>query len=181
MDDLNPQAQSPEQKIIMEAVRRANEDIARRDAEEELQNSPLDHNEPEIPEDLEEVGKHSLSEMSTLARLGKATRSFELGGNDITIRSLTQGEELEILSRLNRFPPTSQSAVYATLCAAISLESVNGKPYFERIPLGPKDDIYLYKFKEFLKLYPIAINGIMAEYNELRTEVVQKAQYAKKG
>ena len=176
-EDLNHQS-FDEHKIIADAVKRAQDDVAKREALDQLVQVPKE--EIDIPENLEEVGQHSLREMSGLARLGKATSTFDLGGNDISIRTLTQSEELEILSRLKHFPVDAKSAVYATLCAACSIESVNGEPYFTRMPMGPQDDIYMYKFKEFVKLYPITINGIMAEYNKLKTEQEQKAIFAKK-
>jgi hypothetical protein len=180
-NDLNPHANNEENQIIQEAMRRAQEDIKRRESLEELTRQEAVLEDPEIPEELDASGTHPLSEMSTLARVGKDTSSFELNGNDITIRTLPQKEELEILSRLKHFPPDAKQAAYATFCAACCIESVNGKPYFDRMPIGPKDDMYLYKFQQFLELYPLSINVISAEYHRLKSANTKKAQYAKKG
>lgn len=137
--------------------------------------------EIEVPEEIEEPGVHSVQEMGVLARIGKGTRTFELAGNIIQLRTLKQGEELEILSRINSFPESSRNRAYVVYTTAVAIELVNGKPYFERLPLGPNDDIYSHKFKHFLNdMYPTVINAIIDEYQKLRQEMEDRARYAKK-
>jgi len=136
---------------------------------------------PEIPDDLDE-GAHTLDEMGVLARLGKETHAFDFYGNKIVLRTLTVGEELEILQKCARFVgQAAQSRAYVIYCTANAIESVNGKPYFKRLPLGPKDDMQTYKFEEFQKLFPVTINTFADEYQNMRRIVEDKARYAKKG
>lgn len=166
-----------EQRIIREALER----VSAQQAQKEALDPEEQPEEIEVPDEIEGPGAHSVQEMGTLARIGKGTRSFELGGNTILLRTLKQGEELEILSRINGFPESSRNRAYVVYTTAIAIESVNGQPYFERLPLGPNDDMYSHKFKHFLNdMYPTVVNAIIDEYQKLRQEMEEKARYAKK-
>jgi hypothetical protein len=167
---------TPEMRVALEAMEKINRDKARREAEQ-----PQEEPEVQIPEDFDDPGYHNLQDMGILARIGKGSRTFDLQGNAITLRTLKVGEELEILARTDAWPVAARSQVYVVWTTALALESINGQPYFERIPLGPKDDVYFYKFKHFINdLYPSTISILIDEYTKLRQEVQEKASYAKK-
>lgn len=167
-------------QAVMEALKRVEAESAQRRLEQD-QEFPQENLEMEIPEELENPGEHSLSDMASLARIGKGNKTFEYLGNTIMVRTLNQGEELEILSRISSFPPTAQNRAYNIYAAALSLEAVNGKPYFERQPLGKNHDIINYKFNKIKELHPEVINAITDNAYQLRIEIQEKAQYAKKG
>ncbi len=179
MEQNNPTGDfSEDKKVIMQALARVEEEAEKRRIEQEQE---FPEEDLEIPEDLSEPGEHTISEMASLARIGKGERTFEFQGNTIQVRTLSQGDELEILSRTNAFPQTAQAIAYNTYVAAMSLENVNGKPYFDRMPIGKNHDIINYRFRKIQELYPEVINVIVNNVFELRRELNQKARYAKKG
>jgi hypothetical protein len=136
---------------------------------------------PEVKEDLSEPGEHNIIEANKLNNIGKATTTFEWEGNRITIRTLNNGEELEILSRVDAFPATARGKALSMYQAAICLEAVNGEPFFKRLPVSKDDDIYTYKFEYFRKeMFSPVVNQIIKEFNKLKTESVKKGLYAKK-
>lgn len=178
MDNINSDDMS---KVIQDALERAGEIANQRRIEQEQEFPEESLEEPDVPEELEEPGEHSLREMATLARIGKGNKTFDLQGNTIQIKTLTQEVELEILSRVNAFPQTAQSLAYNTYLAAMCLENVNGKPYFERQALGKNHDIIKYRFRKIQELHPEVISEIVNNFSILRREIREKANYAKKG
>lgn len=179
MDNPTP-AFEDQRKLIEEAVKRGEKIAAQRKLELE-KDYPVEDDELEIPEEVEDPGEHPLQQMSVLARIGKANKTFDYVGHKIQIRTLNQGEELEILSRLDAFPASAQARAYNVFAAALCLEMVDGKPYFNRRPLGPHEDVISFKFREIQDFYPETIMAIANELYALRDETRQKAQYAKKG
>lgn len=127
----------------------------------------------------DETGRHTIGDFNQLARLGYGQKTFELDGNNITIRTLKQREELEILSRVSGYPQTAQGKAFSVLSVALALESINGKPWMRR-PLGKEDDTLQDKFEALTDLYPFVIQRIIDEYTLLRSEIEEKAAYAKK-
>ncbi len=179
MEQNNPTGDfSEDKKVIMQALARVEEEAEKRRLEQEQE---FPEEDIDIPEDLSEPGEHTLSDMASLARIGKGTRTFDFQGNTIQVKTLSQGEELEILSRVNAFPQSAQALAYNTYVAAMSLENVNGKPYFDRMPIGKNQDIINYRFRKAQELYPETINAIVNNVFDLRRELNQKARYAKKG
>lgn len=133
--NINPDKYAEERRIIQEAIK-SGENAAAQQRLAFEQDFIEPEEELEIPEELEDPGEHTLREMSSLARIGKGTKGFDYRGHYLMVRTLTQGEELEILARINGFPPTAQARAYNVYAAALALESVNGKPYFEKLPWG---------------------------------------------
>lgn len=145
---------------------------------------PYANEEPEPPPKPEK-GNHSLSEFEKLARVGYGTKVVEFGegeleGNRILIRTLDQNEEFKALEKASTLPVAVQGKAFAMYALATGLEEINGERWFKRKPVGPDDDTLNERFEQLKRLYPVLVDRLIQEHQQLRSEIEEKAIYAKK-
>jgi len=109
-----------------------------------------------------------------LMNVGRLTKQISLYGDDIRLRTLKSGEELEIgllISKWTGTPEEGRAFAVATVSAAI--ESLNGRPLVQQ--LGPSKDDELRRKFDFVrtKWYWITIQEIYEEYIQLQQEQVR--------
>lgn len=117
--------------------------------EENLWEERLD-DEPEVDEPFDEELNSLSEDAQGLLNLGYLTEEFSFAGNDIVLRTLYIGEELEVGLLTKQYKDSDvDSRAYTTALVAASLERVNGRPIVQR--LGPSDKDYLQRKFEFVK------------------------------
>jgi hypothetical protein len=146
-------------------------------------NEPPDESDETQDESDEEqsLGYHSLTEFERLCRLGYEEDTVEIAGNRISLRTLSQGEELEALNRANRYNPAAQGQAFSCYVLAQALQAVNGKNWFKRIPMTATDDVLDEKFHEILRINPYITDRMITAYRKLEKDINEKASYAGKG
>jgi hypothetical protein len=110
--------------------------------------------EPEFPELEQEPFEAEPDTLSAdtqgLINLGYLTEEFQLGGNDIVVRTPYIGEELEIGLVTKKYKGTdSEGQAYMVALVAASLERVNGRPVVQQ--LGPSDKDYLQRKFDYVQ------------------------------
>lgn len=156
--------------------------------QERLEDESMPGDEESIWEQMEkqantrkpEPGEHSLSEFERLVRLGYIEQSFEIGGNTIVLRSLSQKEDLECLEKSGTHAPITQGRAYNLYCISRALQTINGQPWFTQISLTTEDNTLDSRFQKLIKLKPTVTTIIIAEYLDMQREVIEKANYARK-
>lgn len=129
-------------------------------------NEVLPEEIPIIPQE-ESLSNNTLS----LLFLGKLSKTIDIFGNNILIRTLKIGEELEVGTLVNKYKDTSEEdRAIITAMVAASLESINNNPIV--VPLGPnQSDLLTRKFNWVNEnLYWPVIKAIYEEYVELLKE-----------
>lgn len=102
------------------------------------------------PEPFDEELNSLSEDAQGLLNLGYLTEELTLGGNDIVLRTLYIGEELEIgLITKDYKDTTEEGRAYATALVAAAIERVNGKPIVQK--LGPSDKDFLQRKFEHVK------------------------------
>lgn len=117
--------------------------------EDRLDNADLDF--PQLEEQPFDEELNSLSlDAQGLVNLGYLTEDVQLGGNEIVLRTLYVGEELEVGLLTQQYKGTdAEGQAWQTAMVAAAIERVNGKPIVTR--LGPSDKDYLQRKFEFVK------------------------------
>lgn len=125
-------------------------------------------------------GEHTLTEHEKLCRLGYGAATFKFGGNDISIKTLTQNEELTVLERMAQYPPAVRMRAQQVFTVALAITHVNKKPWITRLLLTETDSHDEDRFQKVREFYPTHIDYFFNKFVELRQEVDEKALYAGK-
>ena len=105
--------------------------------------------------------KESMEALSGLLYLGRIETTFEHAGHEFRVRTLTQGERIEMLQMAGRYKgtPAEADAVRA-LTVAAALVEVDGQPLYRA--LGPSDEERALgeRFRTVLKWYPGVVRAV---------------------
>lgn len=143
---------------------------------------------PEEPEgDVEWVQEEEIEEDPTsfdatsLLNLGKLSARMDVRGHEVSLRTLTMDEELEIGLLVSKYENTRvEGQALATACVAAAVESIDGKPFVSG--LGPDESPLTQKFHFVRKrLYWPVIKAIYEEgYIPLMERQVQALEETRK-
>lgn len=121
---------------------------------------------------LEETGEGLPSEaLVGLMNVGRLTKDIALYGEDLRLRTLKIGEELEVGLLINRWSGTPEEGrAYAVAIVAAAIETLNGRPLVQA--LGPSRDDELRRKFDYVrtKWYWPAIQEIYEQYVQLQAE-----------
>jgi len=122
----------------------------------------------DVPETDESIPSEKLV---GLINIGRLTKDISLYGDDIRLRTLKIGEELEVGLLISKWTGTAEEGrAYAVAIVAASIETLNGKKLVST--LGPSQDDELRRKFDFVrtKWYWPAIQEIYENYVELQQE-----------
>lgn len=129
--------------------------------------TPVDETDDELPSEA----------LVGLINVGRLTKEFSLYGDDLRLRTLKVGEELEVGLLISKWSGTPEEGrAYAVAMVAAAIESVNGKPLVSM--LGPSSDDLIRRKFDYVrtKWYWPAIQEIYEEYVKLQGEQLKALQ-----
>jgi hypothetical protein len=166
-------AENPWEKVFEEEPS-GNEEMSWEEGLEVIQEQQVD----EDPEDSE-LSQDTLG----LLQLGHLSSKINVFGNEVRIKTLTVGEELEIGLLTKQYLNTSeQGRAYGTAVVAASIVSINKKRLPIK-PLGPDDEANVLNYKfEYVsrKYYWPVIEKIYDEYMKLLARQLAALEEIKK-
>jgi hypothetical protein len=121
-------------------------------------------------------------EEETLLTKGYFTSTVKLGNNEVVIRTLKIGEELEAALLAHKYAETIEAGrALATALVAAAVVTVNGKPLI-REPLGRADETLEARFNYIAhNWYWLTVKNIHEEYNILLDQALSSFSKIKKG
>jgi hypothetical protein len=124
---------------------------------------------------LDEVNEELPSEaLVGLMNIGRLTKDISIYGDDLRLRTLKIGEELEVGLLISKWTGTPEEGrAYAVATVAATIETLNGKKLVQT--LGPSNDDELRRKFDFVRTrwYWPVIQQIYEEYIGLQREQVK--------
>jgi hypothetical protein len=127
-----------------------------------------------LAEPSEQAEEPLTRELTSLLTVGRLTKTLDIGGNEVVLRTLKSGEELEIGLLTKPYIGTNeQDRSYIIAVLAASIVTINGKPIVTA--LGPEDGSILSRKFSYLQknYYWHVLREIYNGYLELMREQIK--------
>lgn len=111
-------------------------------------------------------------EVLDLINAGRKERHIELFGRRIHLRTLTIEEELKVSEITKPYIGSDgYPRAYRTAVVAAAIRTIDGELLFNPISTEEFDRIIFEKFKKLLDYYPLAVDQIYSQYQQMEAEL----------
>jgi hypothetical protein len=100
--------------------------------------------------------------------LGRKSTTVDVLGHNVSIRTLTVDEELQIALVIKRWEGTQgYTRAYKSAVVAASVSDIDNTPLYVPLSQGEQDNLLKYTFDKIIHYYPIFVDSIYEEVVKL--------------